>query len=58
MALRISAKNLGHLALPDACPRCFWIQTYFKLPHQIYLGIFCSLACKKAKSCCTNECFV
>jgi hypothetical protein len=43
MALRISAKNLGHLALPDACPRCFWIQTHCKLPYQIFPGIFSSI---------------
>jgi len=23
---RISAKNLGELALPDFCPRCFWLK--------------------------------
>jgi hypothetical protein len=43
MSLRISAKNLGHLAMPDACPRCFWIQTHFKLPYQIFPGIFSSI---------------
>jgi len=43
MTLRISAKNLGHLALPDACPRCFWIQTHCKLPYQIFPGIFSSI---------------
>lgn len=43
MALRISAKNLGHLAMPDACPRCFWVQTHFKLPYQIFPGIFSSI---------------
>ncbi|MCE9612917.1 MAG: PD-(D/E)XK nuclease family protein [Lentisphaerae bacterium] len=43
MPLRISAKNLGHLALPDACPRCFWIQTRQKVPFQIFPGIFSSI---------------
>jgi hypothetical protein len=43
MSLRISAKNLGHLAMPDACPRCFWIQTHCKLPYQIFPGIFSSI---------------
>lgn len=43
MTLHISAKNLGHLALPDACPRCFWIQTHCKLPYQIFPGIFSSI---------------
>jgi hypothetical protein len=23
--IQISAKNLGALAMPDFCPRCFWI---------------------------------
>lgn len=42
---RISAKNLGALALPDFCPRCFWIQTHCgnKLPYQIFPGIFSSI---------------
>lgn len=49
MALRISAKNLGHLALPDACPRCFWIRTHCKLPYQIFPGIFSSIDCYTKK---------
>lgn len=49
MALRISAKNLGHLALPGAYPRCFWIQTHFKLPYQIFPGIFSSIDCYTKK---------
>jgi hypothetical protein len=42
---RISAKNLGALALPDFCPRCFWLQAKmgFKLPFQIFPGIFSSI---------------
>ena len=46
-ALRISAKTLGQLALPDACPRCFWtkIKVGFRLPWQIFPGIFSSLDC-------------
>lgn len=42
---RISAKNLGTLALPDFCPRCFWLQAKmgFKLPFQIFPGIFSSI---------------
>ena len=43
MPLRISAKNLGHLALLHACPRCFWISTHFRLPYQIFPGIFSSI---------------
>jgi hypothetical protein len=41
--LSISAKNLGYLAMPDACPRCFWIKTHTKLPYQIFPGIFSSI---------------
>lgn len=43
--LRISAKNLGALALPDACHRCFWLKlkTGNKLPFQIFPGIFSTL---------------
>ena len=43
--IRISAKNLGKLALPDHCPRCFWLQLRigFKLPFQVFPGIFSSL---------------
>ncbi len=42
--LRISAKVLGSLALPDFCPRCFWIQMHTqKLPYQIFPGIFSSI---------------
>ena len=42
--LRISCKNLGKLAL-DYCPRCVWleIKTGYKLPFQIFPGIFSSL---------------
>lgn len=43
--IRISAKNLGQLALHDFCPRCFWIKLHmgFKLPYQIFPGIFSSI---------------
>ena len=42
--LRISAKNLGELAKPDFCPRCFWLRTHAKrLPYQIFPGIFSSI---------------
>lgn len=43
--IRISAKHLGYLALPDYCPRCFWInlKSQFKLPWQIFPGIFSSI---------------
>jgi hypothetical protein len=43
--LRISAKNLGQVALEDFCPRCYWIKlkTNFKLPYQSFPGIFSSI---------------
>jgi len=41
---RISAKTLGELALPEFCPRCFWIKQHAgKLPYQIFPGIFSSI---------------
>jgi len=41
----ISAKNLGQLALPDYCPRCFWLKLKmgFNLPFQIFPGIFSTI---------------
>lgn len=43
--IRISAKNLGILALPNHCPRCFWLnlKLKFKMPYQIFPGIFSSI---------------
>jgi len=43
--LRISAKNIGALALPDFCPRCFWLKLKARnrLPFQIFPGIFSSI---------------
>ncbi len=43
--IRISAKNLGEVALPDFCPRCFWIKllVHNSLPYQIFPGIFSSI---------------
>jgi hypothetical protein len=43
--LRISAKNMAEVALPDFCPRCFWIRLHCenKLPYQIFPGIFSSI---------------
>jgi hypothetical protein len=43
--LRISGKNLGQLALPNFCPRCFWLKMHTgdKLPWQIFPGIFSSI---------------
>ncbi len=39
----ISGKDLGALALVDACPRCFWVRRHCALPYQIFPGIFSSL---------------
>lgn len=43
--IRISAKALGELELPNFCPRCFWIKLHcdHKLPYQIFPGIFSSI---------------
>ena len=43
--IQISAKNLGHLALDDYCPKCFWLKLKLKnkLPYQIFPGIFSSI---------------
>ena len=43
--MRISAKNLGLLALPDSCERCFWMRAIlgWKSPWAIMPGIFSSI---------------
>ena len=43
--MRISAKNLGILALPDCCERCFWMRARlgWKSPWAIMPGIFSSI---------------
>jgi len=41
--LQISGKDLGALAQPGFCPRCFWIQRNARLPWQIFPGIFSSI---------------
>ena len=43
--LKISAKNLGAVALEDFCPRCYWIKLKLnnKLPYQSFPGIFSSI---------------
>jgi hypothetical protein len=43
--IRISAKDLGVLALPGFCPKCFWLKMRCqnKLPFQIFPGIFSSI---------------
>ncbi len=42
---QISGKNLGALALEDACERCFWIKTRIKwnTPFSIFPGIFSTI---------------
>lgn len=44
-SLRISGKNLGSIAMPKFCPRCFWykIHCHFNLPFQIFPGIFSTI---------------
>jgi hypothetical protein len=43
--IRISAKDLGAVALPTFCERCFWLRMKCrgKLPFQIFPGIFSSI---------------
>jgi hypothetical protein len=42
--ITISAKNLGAVALPGFCPRCFWLEMHSDgLPYQIFPGIFSSI---------------
>ena len=42
--ITISAKNLGAVAMPDFCPRCFWITMHAEgIPYQIFPGIFSSI---------------
>lgn len=36
----IGVKELGVLALPDFCPRCFWYERYFGFPPTPFPGIF------------------
>jgi hypothetical protein len=40
--VRISAKNLGTVAMPNSCPRCLWVKLRLrdKLPFQTFPGIF------------------
>jgi hypothetical protein len=41
---RISAKDLGQLAMPEFCPRCFWLDRHYDLPFGgPFPGIFSSL---------------
>lgn len=43
--LRIAAKALGELNMPDFCPQTFWVKskTKFKTPFSIFPGIFSTL---------------
>lgn len=42
--IKISAKDLGAMALDSFCPRCFWLKRKAKqLPFQIFPGIFSSI---------------
>ncbi len=42
---RISGKNLGILAMPTFCARCFWLRlhSHDRLPYQTFPGIFNSI---------------
>ncbi len=42
---QISGKDLGDLAKPTFCPRCFWVKRKAPegLPFQIFPGIFSSI---------------
>ncbi len=43
--LKIGAKDLGYLSMPDFCPRCFWFKRNAPdgIPFQIFPGIFNSI---------------
>ena len=43
--IRISAKNLGSLAMPNVCRRCFWLKMRlgWKTPWSLFPGIFSSI---------------
>lgn len=42
--VKIAAKTLAQLNMPDFCPRCFWIKHNIKkLPFQTFPGIFSSI---------------
>ena len=42
--IRISGKDLGQLAVPTSCARCFWLsRKVSRLPYQIFPGIFSSI---------------
>lgn len=44
MALTISARELGAVADPAACPRCLWVKLHVsRLPYQTFPGIFSSI---------------
>ena len=44
MALRISGKDLGALALEGFCPRCFWIGRHFSTPYRgPFPGVFSNI---------------
>ncbi|AQT70045.1 PD-(D/E)XK nuclease superfamily protein [Anaerohalosphaera lusitana] len=58
--IKISAKNLGALALEDHCPKCFYLKLRmgFKLPYQIFPGIFSSIDSYSKKitwGCCAKN---
>lgn len=44
-AIRISGKNLGAYAMPDACERCLWckLKLSHRLPFSVFPGVFSSI---------------
>lgn len=46
----ISCKDLGQLALPDFCPRCFWMERKLGKAPGIFPGIFSTLDSLTKKS--------
>lgn len=46
----ISAKDLGKLALPDFCARCFWLERHFDKPPSLFPSIFSILDSLTKKS--------
>ena len=42
--INIGVKNLAGLNMPGACERCFWIKMNFKVPWDIFPGIFSVIA--------------
>src|SRR3989344_990226 len=46
----ISGKDLGQLAMPSFCPRCFWLERHLGKSPSIFPGIFSTLDSLTKKS--------